>query len=165
MGRASSGILVTGGLLARRPGRSGDPMTPPGEAPFCPSIYAPSGDKETLTIAAKVKLRVLPNLDVVAADRPPSAADVLFLERFSERRSESVWHLSRDKVLAAVEHGLEVGELKEFLASRGEGPLPQTAEVFLADLEGKAGELEDLGAARLVLCKGAVVAPTLSSHP
>src|SRR5262249_52449515 len=56
MGRASSGILVTGGLLARRPGRSGARMTPPGEAPFCPSIYAPSGDKETLTIAAKVKV-------------------------------------------------------------------------------------------------------------
>lgn len=69
-------------------------------------------------------LKVLPNLDVVAADRSQPAADVLFLERFAERTSDSVWRLSRDRVLAAVEQGLAVGELREFLASRGQLPLP-----------------------------------------
>jgi hypothetical protein len=108
-------------------------------------------------------LKVLPNLDVVAADRQPSAADVLFLERFAERTSEAVWHLSRDRILVAVEQGLAVGELKEFLTSRVAGTLPQTAAVFLDDLEAKAGLLEDLGAARLVACKDAVVARTLAS--
>jgi hypothetical protein len=116
---------------------------------------------EPQATAAERVLKVLPNLDVVSTDKPPPAADVLFLERFAERRSESVWHLSRDRILAAVEQGLAVAELKEFLASRIEGSLPRTAEVFLDDLEEKAGLLEDLGAARLIGCKDAVVARTL----
>lgn len=118
---------------------------------------------EPQEIVLEKVLRVLPNLDVVAADRPPSAADVLFLERFAERSSEAVWHLSKDRVLAAVEQGLAVAELKEFLASRAQGSLPQTAEVFLDDLQHKMGQLEDLGAARLIGCKDAVVARTLAS--
>ncbi len=118
---------------------------------------------EPEAVAAVPVLRVLPNLDVVAADRPPSPADVLLLERFAERRSESVWHLAAGKVLAAVEQGLAVGELKEFLASHSQGPLPQTAEVFLDDLESKAGQLQDLGTARLIACKDALVARTLVS--
>ncbi len=116
---------------------------------------------EPQAIAVDRVLKVLPNLDVVAADRPPTAADVLFLERFSERSSEAVWHLSKEKILAAVEHGLTVAELKDFLASRSTGPLPQTAEVFLDDLAEKVGQLEDLGSARLVGCKDAIVAQTL----
>jgi hypothetical protein len=108
-------------------------------------------------------LKVLPNLDVVAVDRPPSPAEVLFLERFAERSSDSVWRLSKSNVLAAVEQGLAVGELQEFLAARNQGPLPQTAQVFLDDLAEKAGQVEDLGAARLLACKNAVVAQTLAS--
>jgi len=118
---------------------------------------------EPQAVVLEKVLRVLPNLDVVAADRPPSAADVLFLERFAERSSEAVWRLSRDRILAAVEQGLAVAELKDFLASRAQGSLPQTAEVFLHDLQDKMGQLEDLGAARLIGCKDAVVARTLAS--
>ncbi|HKB41174.1 MAG TPA: helicase-associated domain-containing protein, partial [Gemmataceae bacterium] len=77
--------------------------------------------------------------------------------------SEAVWRLSRDRILAAVEQGLAVAELKDFLASRAQGSLPQTAEVFLDDLQDKMGQLEDLGAARLIGCKDAVVARTLAS--
>src|ERR1700722_10722139 len=40
---------------------------------------------EPQAAAVERVLRVLPNLDVVATDKPPSAADVLFLERFAER--------------------------------------------------------------------------------
>jgi hypothetical protein len=116
---------------------------------------------EPQAAAVEKVLKVLPNLDVVASDHPPSAADGLFLERFAERASEAVWHLSRDKILAAIEQGLSVGELKEFLTSRNQGTVPQTAEVFLDDLEEKAGQLEDLGTARLIACKDEVVARTL----
>lgn len=114
-------------------------------------------------ISTECVLKVLPNLDVVAADRPPSPADVLFLERFAERSSESVWRLSKSNVLAAVEQGLAVGELQEFLAARNHGTLPQTVQVFLDDLAEKAGQLEDLGTARLLACKNAFVAQTLAN--
>ena len=118
---------------------------------------------EPQTAAVDRVLQVLPNLDLVAAGRQPSAADMLLIERFAERSSEAVWHLSRDRALASVEQGLAVAELKDFLASRAQGSLPQTVEVFLNDLEEKAGQLEDLGAARLIACKDAVVARTLAS--
>jgi hypothetical protein len=42
-------------------------------------------------------LKVLPNLDVVASHPPLSPADVLFLDRFAERKSDAVWHLSTAK--------------------------------------------------------------------
>ena len=118
---------------------------------------------EPQAVPAERVLKVLPNHDVVAADKVPPAADVLLLDRFAERRSEAVWHLAAAKVLAAVEQGLAVEELKEFLAARSQEPLPQTVAVFLADLTEKAGQLEDLGAARLIACKDAVVARTLAS--
>jgi hypothetical protein len=121
------------------------------------------GAYEPETVPAERVLKVLPNRDVVAADRPLGPADVLLLERFAERRSESVWHLAAGKVQAAVEQGLAVEELKEFLTARSREPLPQTVAVFLNDLQDRMGQLEDLGTARLIACKDAVMARTLVS--
>jgi len=108
-------------------------------------------------------LQVLPNLDVVATDQKPSKADALFLERITEHKSEVVWRLSREKILAAVESGMAFGEVREFLISRIEGELPQTAEVFLSDLGEKADQLQDLVDARIVVCKDPMVALTIVS--
>src|SRR5205807_1427244 len=84
------------------------------------------------------------------------------LERFTERQSEAVWHLSATRILAAVEEGLAVAELKEFLSAKSADPLPQTVEVFLDDLANKASQLEDLGTARLIACVDAHVAQLLA---
>jgi hypothetical protein len=65
--------------------------------------------------------------------------------------------------LEAVEGGLTVGELKDFLAARSQGPLPQTVEVFLADLAHKAGQLADAGVARLIVCADAHLAQLLAN--
>jgi hypothetical protein len=118
---------------------------------------------EPEVVAAEKVLKVLPNRDVVAGDKPLSPADVLFLEQFAERQSEAVWHLEASKILEAVEQGLSAGELKEFLAARSQEPLPQTVDVFLDDLESKTGQLEDHGTARLIVCKDAVGAQTLAN--
>jgi hypothetical protein len=115
-------------------------------------------------VPAERLLKVLPNRDVVASGRPLRPADRLFLERFAERRSEAVWHLAADTILAGVEQGMTVGELHEFLAARSQEPLPQTVIVFLDDLAAKVGQLEDLGAARLVACRDPLVARTLANH-
>jgi hypothetical protein len=114
-------------------------------------------------VAAERVLKVLPNRDVVASDKPLSPADALLLERFAERPSEAVWHLEADKILKAVEQGLSVAELKEFLAARSQEPLPQVVDVFLDDLQSKIGQLEDQGTARMIVCKDAVVALTLAN--
>ena len=46
--------------------------------------------------------------------------------------------------------------------ARNEGPLPRTVEVFLDDLTEKAGQLEDLGIARLIACASAHVAQLIA---
>ncbi len=53
--------------------------------------------------------------------------------------------------------------MREFLEAKSSEPLPQTVDVFLADLEDKTSQLEDLGAARIIACKNVVVAQTLAS--
>lgn len=68
---------------------------------------------------------MLPNLDAAVVS-PLSPADVLLLERFAERQSEDVWHLSGSKILAAVEEGLAVAELRDFLRANSQADLPQT---------------------------------------
>ena len=81
------------------------------------------------------RLRVLPNLDVVAADRTLAPADVLSSSGLPTGRRRH-WQLGPSKILDTVEKGLTVGELKAFLEARNDGPLPQTAKVFLDDLAG-----------------------------
>ena len=116
---------------------------------------------EPEAVAVERVLKVLPNLDVVAVNSPLSPADVLFLDRFAERKSDAVWHLSIVKVLEAVEQGLAVAELREFLTAKSQEAPAQTVTVFLDDVEKKATQLEDMGMARLIACKDAVVAQTL----
>ncbi|MCA1684936.1 MAG: helicase-associated domain-containing protein [Planctomycetia bacterium] len=100
-------------------------------------------------VPAAPRFRVLPNLDVVASDRPPEPAAVLLLDRAGVRASESVWRLDRGKVVAAVEGGLGIAELEDFLTVGGQGPMPHAVRVLLADLGERAGRLRDLGADRL----------------
>jgi hypothetical protein len=105
--------------------------------------------------------QVLPNRDVVAADRPLGHAYALFLERFAQRKSEAVWQLDPGMIVESVEKGLTVEELKTFLEAKNQGPLPQTVAVFLDDMASKLSQLKDLGAARLIACKDANVAQLL----
>ncbi len=101
---------------------------------------------------------MLPNRDVVAADRPLAQADALFLERFAKRKSEAVWQLDAGKILESAGKGLTVEELKTFLEAKNQGALPQTVIVFLDDMANKFSQLKDLGTARLIACKDAEVA-------
>jgi hypothetical protein len=118
---------------------------------------------EAAAIPLELLFQVLANLDVVAPGQPPSPADVLFLERFAARTSESVWRLEAGKILEAVEKGMTVADLREFLEAKSQPPLPHTVDVFLNDLAHKAGQLADLGAARLIACAEPHVAQVLAN--
>jgi hypothetical protein len=116
---------------------------------------------EAEAVAVEAVLKVLPNLDVVAIAPPLAPADSLLLDRFAEKQAEAVWHLDAAKTLAAIEEGLAVKELTDFLSAKNAVPLPQTVGVFLEDLQRRAGQLRDLGTARLVECADAAVAQLL----
>jgi XPB/Ssl2-like helicase family protein len=107
---------------------------------------------EGAPLEAKRILRVLPDLEVVAAEAGLPPADRLFLERFAQRVSDRVWRLDRRRVLAASEAGMAPGALAEFLAARSGEALPETVEVFLRDAGERCGRVRDRGAARLYEC-------------
>lgn len=117
-------------------------------------------------VVARVEaLRMLPNLDVVATQSPPDAADRLLLDRFAEPQSEAVWRLSEPRVMQVLEEGGALDELEEFLAARAAAPLPQTVRTFLDDLRRRAGRLRDLGTARVIECADAELARMLAGDP
>ncbi len=96
--------------------------------------------------------RVLPNHDIVSSELNADPADTLFLERVADRSSERVWRLDRDKILTAIEDGLPLSALSEFLESHASEPIPQTVQTFLADLSEKTGRLRDKGTVRIIEC-------------
>ncbi len=107
-------------------------------------------------------LQVLPNLDVVCTGHPPSAAERLLLERYAAPRSEAVWSLRRDLLLAATARGGGPEELEAFLSERSAQPLPETVRDLLAQVRERVGLLWDRGTVRLVECADANLARQLS---
>jgi hypothetical protein len=61
-------------------------------------------------------------------------------------------HAAQDDLLAALESGKSVRELREGLLARSTDELPQTVAQFLDDIETRAGRLRDAGTARLIEC-------------
>ncbi len=107
-------------------------------------------------------LRVLPNLEVVAASGRFDPGDEALLGVFCARRSEAVFSLDRSTALAAVEQGHRVGELRSFLEQASQTGLPDTARAFLDDLARRAGMLRLSGSAVLVECEDPAVARRLA---
>ncbi len=108
-------------------------------------------------------LRVMPNYEIAVINRRGSTGDVAFLELFADSVSEDLWRLSEPRILAAIEHGRTVHELRDMLVNRGGSDLPPTVERLLQDIETRSHSLTDLGGARLIECKDHVVAQLISN--
>ena len=91
----------------------------------------------------------------------PDPGDALFLDRVAERTSDRVWRLDREKILAAVEDGLELDELSDFLQARSAEPIPATVATLLADLKDRAGRLRNKGTVHMIECADAETARLL----
>ena len=70
--------------------------------------------------------RVLPNHDVVSSELNPDPIDAMFLDKVADRTSDLVWRLDREKILTAVEDGLAIDAIAEFLDQHSSEPIPQT---------------------------------------
>jgi hypothetical protein len=101
-------------------------------------------------------LKVLPNLDIVitAAERAlPN--DRAFLERIAAEQSRNVYRLSRDQLLEAAGGGLDLRQVREFLAAKSglaEAEFPQIVRVFFEDLDKRLSALREAG--RMVVIEG-----------
>lgn len=96
-------------------------------------------------------LKVLPNLDIVVTGEP-SAADLLMLDAYAKRTADRVWGLREATLLAAVDAGRSLDQLRDFLADRVTYELPNAVTTLLADVAVRAGRLRNLGVVRLVEC-------------
>ena len=83
---------------------------------------------------SKLIFKVLPDLEIVILQPSLLPSDKLFLNRISEQKSERVWKLSREKLLLAIEKGLEMDTIINFLLSGSSGILPSAVEIMLKEI-------------------------------
>lgn len=104
-------------------------------------------------------LKVLPNLDIVVAERAGlSPNDRVTLERFTTRASEDVYRLSRERLLEAAESGFGVADAEAFLRRRNQHDLPSTVRTLFQDVSRSAGAIQSVSPALLVQCADPQVA-------
>jgi Helicase conserved C-terminal domain len=115
----------------------------------------PAGDKEIQG------LKVLPNLDVVATGIL-SAGDQLLLSAYAEQTADRVWTISAASLLAAIGTGRHPKDFATFLAQQTEHELPDSLATLISDVTRRAGQLTDLGYARVIECADPALAALIA---
>jgi Helicase conserved C-terminal domain len=114
-------------------------------------------------------LKVLPNLDLVITDAGRIAPNErTFLERIATPQSQDVYRLSRELLLEAANSGLDLPQIKQFLAAKSgqtEAAFPQIVRVFFEDLEKRLGALRELGTMLVLEGGDQYVLTELSNNP
>lgn len=109
-------------------------------------------------------LTILSNLRIEVTGETLSPDERLLLETYATAESDTVWRLDRDRALTALESGHQIRELREFLASRDDQPLPETVEGFLQHAERQAHALVPQGTALIFECADEELATLLATH-
>jgi hypothetical protein len=102
-------------------------------------------------LAEAQPLKVLPNLDIVATG-DVAAADRLILSAYAKQTGDRVWTASATSLLTAIDAGRDLAEFTTFLTQRAEHDLPGTLSTLITDIHRRAGQLTDLGHARVIEC-------------
>src|SRR5260370_21569854 len=107
-------------------------------------------DYQPAPIEVKPVLRVLPNLEIAATGSGLEASDRLALNAYATPVSDFVWRLEAGKLLAAIEAGRQVEEIRGFLTARSSVELPGTVTRLLDDVAERTTKVHDRGLARLI---------------
>lgn len=111
----------------------------------------------------KQVLRILPNLEIAAAGPGLEQSDRLALNVYAVPVSDFVWRLDAGKLLAAVEEGKQVEELREFLIARSGAAIPDTVARLLDDVAERSTRIQDRGLARLIECADSALAALIAN--
>ena len=114
--------------------------------------------------AVRASLSVFPDLRLQVTGGRLTADETLLLETYATLDTDDVWRLDPDKTLAAIESGHPAKELREFLSSRDDQPLPEKVEGFLRSTERRARALALRGTALLIECADADLADLLAGN-
>ena len=116
------------------------------------------------TPAVRASLSVFADLRLQVTGAHLTSDEKLTLETYASLEAEDVWRLDPDKTLAAIESGHPAKELREFLASRDDQPLPEKVEGFLRNTERRARALALRGTGLLIQCADASLAALLADN-
>ena len=112
----------------------------------------------------RTRLSVLPSLLVKLLDGEPSAEEALMLEAWGLQETPRSWRLDRHKAIAAIERGHSLDEFRDFLQSRDDQPLPETAEAFITTCSKNASALKLIGTVLLIECRDESTAELIAGH-
>ncbi|MDZ7752691.1 MAG: helicase-associated domain-containing protein [Gammaproteobacteria bacterium] len=107
-------------------------------------------------------LRVLSNLKIVAVGAKLEQGDRIALDTYATRVSDLVWRLDQAKLLAAIEEGRPIDEVREFLTARSRVAIPDTVARLLDDVAARSTQIQDQGLARLVECADPALAALIA---
>jgi len=120
-------------------------------------------DYQPAPVEVKPVLRVLPNLEIAAVGSDLEQSDRLALDSYATSVSEFVWRLDAGKLLAAIESGRPIEEIREFLAARSGAAIPDTVTRLLEDVAERSTKLRECGLARLIECADAALAALIAN--
>ena len=115
-------------------------------------------------IQPSVKLSVLPSLQVNVVGGNLSTEESLTLDTWAIESTDKSWRLDRQKAVGAIEKGLDITELRAFLQTREDQPLPETVESFIKTTEKQGKALKISGTALLIDCENAEIAAMIAAH-
>ena len=120
--------------------------------------YEPATPQKTTPVS------VFPDLRIVVECGRLDQEERSFLRNCAdEEQPDSVWRLSTERILKAIETGLDTGTVRGFLSARDEQPLPELVEGFLARIESRARAIRPAGTGVLFECDSAKTVETLLS--
>jgi hypothetical protein len=114
-------------------------------------------------VETKPVLSVLPNLEITAIGAELDQGDRIALDTYAIQVSDLVWRLDQVKLLAAVEEGRPIDEVREFLTARSSVAIPDTVAGLLDDVAARSTKIQDLGLARLVECADPALAALIAN--
>jgi hypothetical protein len=123
-----------------------------------------SVDYASATIQTKVRLAVLPSMQVNVVDGEASAEEALTLGAWSVQETPKSWRLDRHKAIAAIERGHSLDDLHAFLQARDEQPLPETVRSFIATCRKNGKALKVAGTTLLIECQDEQIALLVAGH-
>lgn len=120
-------------------------------------------DCQPAPVEVKPVLRVLPNLEIVATVSDLEQSDRFALDAYATPVSDFVWRLEAGKLLAAIEAGRQVAEIRAFLAARNGAALPDTATRLIDEVAERSTKFHDRGLARLIECADPALAALIAN--
>ncbi len=118
---------------------------------------------EPAPLETKAVLRVLPNFEITAIGGELDQGDRIALDTYAIQVSDLVWRLDQPKLLAVVEEGRPIDEVRDFLTARSSVTIPDTVARLLDDVAERSTKIHDQGLARLVECADPALAALIAN--